>query len=88
VIGDYSETAGGARQWADDTNHAQLGNPVKGAQRLSRQQPVQNAGEIALGTDCLVQVEAKLANVAMEMKRWRSLAESTDYQEKSESPAA
>jgi NAD(P)-dependent dehydrogenase (short-subunit alcohol dehydrogenase family) len=31
VIDDYKETAGGARNWADNSNHAQLGDPVKAA---------------------------------------------------------
>jgi NAD(P)-dependent dehydrogenase (short-subunit alcohol dehydrogenase family) len=86
VIDDYKETAGTAREWADNTNHGQLGDPVKGAAAMvtiatAPDPPVR----LQLGTDCVAQVEAKLAQVTEELARWRHLAESTDYEQ---SPAA
>lgn len=82
VIEDYHETAGASRQWADATNHGQLGDPVKGAAAIVA---VATAAapplRIQLGSDCLEQVEAKLAGVAEELATWRELAESTDYKE-------
>jgi NAD(P)-dependent dehydrogenase (short-subunit alcohol dehydrogenase family) len=79
VIGDYSGTSGSARQWADATNHDQLGDPVKGAAAIiavaaSMEPPLR----LQLGTDSLARVEAKLAHVAAELAEWRPLAESTD----------
>lgn len=89
IISDYGETAGEVRQWADNTNHGQLGDPVKGAEAIvaiatSAEPPLR----LQLGTDCVTQVEAKLANVKKELAAWRSLSESTDYKENSETSAA
>ena len=79
VIGEYSGSSGTARQWADATNHDQLGDPVKGAAAIvavatSPEPPLR----LQLGTDSLARVEAKLAQVAAELAAWRTLAESTD----------
>ena len=80
TIGDYSGSSGTARQWADTTNHDQLGDPVKGAAAIvtiatSTEPPVR----LQLGTDALARVEGKLAQVATELAAWRTLAESTDH---------
>lgn len=79
VIADYGETAGASRKWADATNHGQLGDPVKGAAAIvavatSAEPPLR----LQLGTDCVTQVEEKLAKVVKELVAWRALAESTD----------
>lgn len=89
IIEDYSSTAGASRQWADTSNHTQLGDPVKGAAAIvaiatTAEPPVR----LQLGSDCLQQVEAKLANVAGEIAKWRKLAESTDHDQSSKVPAA
>ena len=86
VIDDCKETAGLFRNWTDNANHAQLGDPVRGAAAIveiatTAEPPVR----LQLGTDCLMQVENKLANVAKELAAWRKLSESTDYVD---SPAA
>ncbi len=82
VIDDYSDSGGSARQWADTANHNQLGDPVKGAAAIvaiatSTEPPLR----VQLGTDSLARVEAKLAQVAGELATWRTLAESTDYEQ-------
>ena len=79
VIGDYTGSSGNARQWADATNHDQLGDPVKAAAAImtvatSADPPLR----LQLGTDSLARVEAKLGHVATELAAWRRLAESTD----------
>ena len=82
VIEDYSGSGGSARQWADTANHNQLGDTVKGAAAImavatSTKPPLR----VQLGTDSLARVEAKLAQVASELAAWRTLAESTDYEQ-------
>jgi NAD(P)-dependent dehydrogenase (short-subunit alcohol dehydrogenase family) len=89
VIEDYSATSGASRQWADDTNHGQLGDPVKGAAAIvtiaiTEEPPVR----VQLGSDCVAQVEEKLSNVAAELAKWRKLAKSTDIESSSKEPAA
>ena len=89
VIDDYSQTSGASRQWADTTSHGQLGDPAKGAAAIvaiaTSADPPQR---VPLGTDCVAQVEAKLARVAYELARWRNLTESTDHQANMKAPAA
>lgn len=83
VIDDYNGSGGSARQWADTANHNQLGDPVKGAAAIvavatSPEPPLR----VQLGTDSLARVEAKLAQVATELAAWRTLAESTDHDQR------
>jgi len=59
---------------------SQLGDPAKAAMAIlevagSAQPPVR----IALGTDAVARVEAKLKLVARELTEWRGLSESTDF---------
>jgi len=82
TIDDYAGTSGATRDWADSSNHAQLGDPDKAAAAIvaavtSEQPPFR----LQLGSDCVARVEAKLADVASELARWRSLALSTDHRE-------
>ena len=82
VIADYRGSGGSAREWADASNHNQLGDPVKAAAAIvtvatSTEPPLR----VQLGTDSLARVEAKLAQVASELATWRTLAESTDYEQ-------
>jgi NAD(P)-dependent dehydrogenase (short-subunit alcohol dehydrogenase family) len=83
VIDDYNGSGGSARQWADTANHNQLGDPAKGAAAIvavatSPEPPLR----VQLGTDSLARVEAKLAQVATELAAWRTLAESTDHDQR------
>lgn len=79
-IADYTATAGRTRAWAHDTNHAQLGDPVKAAAAMIAVATVPNPPlRLQLGTDCVTRVEGKLAQVARELEQWRPLALSTDH---------
>jgi NAD(P)-dependent dehydrogenase (short-subunit alcohol dehydrogenase family) len=79
-IADYDASAGRMRAWADDSNHAQVGDPAKAAAAI-----VSIAGaavpplRLQLGSDCVERVETKLAQVARELGAWRALALSTDH---------
>jgi len=81
-IPDYADTAGRTRTWADDANHAQLGDPVKGVAAmidvaLSERPPFR----LPLGADCVARVEAKLKSVAEDLERTRAIALSTGHEE-------
>ena len=81
VIADYAATSGATRQWAEQTNHAQAGDPVKAAAAIvaiatTAEPPLR----LQLGADCVARVEEKLAKVAAELDRWRPLALSTGYE--------
>ena len=80
VIDDYAATAGGTRAWADDSNHAQLGDPVKAAAAIVTVAAAADPpARLQLGADCVARVEAKLDQVATELDRWREVALSTGY---------
>jgi hypothetical protein len=79
-IEDYLGTAGQMRVWADDSNHAQLGDPVKAAAAMiavatSAHPPLR----LQLGADCVARVENKLASVARELDQCRAIALSTAH---------
>jgi NAD(P)-dependent dehydrogenase (short-subunit alcohol dehydrogenase family) len=78
-IEDYDGTVGATRQWADTSNHAQAGDPAKGAAAMVEIATLADPPlRLQLGTDSIARVEAKLAGVRNELAKWRKLAESTD----------
>lgn len=80
VIEDYQASAGGMRDWADDSNHAQDGDPVKAATAIiAVARAEQMPARIPLGKASVTDVENKLAGVARELETWRDLALSTDF---------
>ncbi|MGW0082235.1 oxidoreductase [Streptomyces sp. NPDC003393] len=80
AIEDYAESAARARDWADQTNHAQPGDPVKAAAAIVEVARAEKPPlRLQLGADCVARVEAKLASVADELAQWRELALSTGY---------
>ncbi|MEU1623005.1 oxidoreductase [Streptomyces sp. NPDC005722] len=80
VIEDYQDSAGGMRAWADDSNHAQDGDPVKAAAAIITVAGAEEMpARIPLGKASVADVEAKLAGVAREIGTWRELALSTDF---------
>jgi hypothetical protein len=82
VIDDYAATSGATRQWAQTTNHAQLGDPDKAAAAIVEAvTSVRPPLRLQLGSDCIARVQEKLASVASELDVWRDLALSTDYRE-------
>ena len=87
-IDDYGATAGKTRVWADDTNHAQLGDPVKAAAAMIMMATTADPpSRVQLGADCIARVESKLATVTRELQQWRALALSTAHDDV-EDPAA
>jgi NAD(P)-dependent dehydrogenase (short-subunit alcohol dehydrogenase family) len=80
VIDDYAETSGAMRTTAVHVNHAQLGDPAKGAEAIVKIAGAPNAPlRLPLGSDCVRAIEAKLAHVTAELDDWRRLALSTDF---------
>ncbi|HEY4095650.1 MAG TPA: hypothetical protein VGM33_09080 [Baekduia sp.] len=79
-IEDYDATAGGTRDRADDTNHAQPGDPAKAAAAILTIAAADDPPtRLQLGADCVARVEGKLAHVAGELSTWRALSVSTDH---------
>jgi NAD(P)-dependent dehydrogenase (short-subunit alcohol dehydrogenase family) len=80
TIGDYAGTAGATRQWAQQTNYAQPGDPAKAAKvivDLARRESLPE--RIQLGEDCFMAVAQKLARTARDQARWREVSISTGY---------
>jgi NAD(P)-dependent dehydrogenase (short-subunit alcohol dehydrogenase family) len=78
-IEDYKDTVGAMRGFAATANHAQPGDPAKLAAALM---VIADAAEpplrIPFGSDAIQRIEAKNAQVAEEIARWRDLVVSTD----------
>ena len=80
AISDYDQTAGNARRWAADTNHAQLGDPEKAAAIMvdlahHDDPPLR----LPMGPDCVERIETVLAQQHDEINVWRNISLSTDY---------
>lgn len=72
--------AGGMRDWADSSNHAQDGDPVKAAAAIiTVARAARMPARIPLGKAGLADVQDKLDGVARELETWRDLALSTDF---------
>ncbi|MFJ4466508.1 oxidoreductase [Streptomyces sp. NPDC089424] len=82
VIGDYAATAGAVRGAVPGLNHAQPGDPVKGATAIlalvDAEEPPLRA---QLGSDCAGAMEQKIAQLDREARAWRHLALSTDHED-------
>lgn len=80
VIDDYASTAGAVREAVPGLNHTQPGDPVKGAAAFLTLADAENPPLRAqLGTDCLEELEVKIARLRAESAAWRDLAVSTDH---------
>ncbi|MGV0700699.1 oxidoreductase [Mycolicibacter sinensis] len=81
LIDDYADgPVGRMRVTAGERNHDQPGDPVKAAAAIidvveSERPPVR----LQLGNDTIAVVEAKIAHVQAELAQWRSISESTDF---------
>lgn len=81
VIDDYADgPAGQMRVAAGERNHDQPGDPVKAAKAIidvveASQPPLR----LLLGNDTIAAVEGKIAHVQNELAQWRSVSESTDF---------
>ncbi|MEV7681316.1 oxidoreductase [Streptomyces sp. NPDC088341] len=80
AIADYAETAGRTRRWAEESNHAQEGDPVKAAEAIVTLAAMADPpSRLQLGADSVERVQAKLDLVAEELTQWRELALSTAH---------
>lgn len=79
VIDDYASTAGAVRRSVAGLNHAQPGDPVKGATAFLALADAEDPPLRAqLGSDTLRELEVKIAQLRAESEAWRELALSTD----------
>ncbi|UXY32123.1 oxidoreductase [Streptomyces sp. HUAS TT20] len=80
VITDYAQTAGAVRGAVPGLNHAQPGDPVKGAAAILA---LADAGtpplRAQLGSDCAAELDRKITQLREEAAAWRHLALSTDH---------
>jgi NAD(P)-dependent dehydrogenase (short-subunit alcohol dehydrogenase family) len=82
IISDYGDTAGAAREWADNSHNAQPGDPAKAAAAMVKITEVDDPPlRLQLGADCVAAVETKLDLVKAELNQWRDLAASTAFTE-------
>ncbi|QSB14235.1 SDR family NAD(P)-dependent oxidoreductase [Natronosporangium hydrolyticum] len=80
VIDDYASTAGAVRAAVPNLNHAQPGDPVKGAAAFLTLADAENPPVRAqLGSDCLQELDTKITALRAESATWRELALSTDH---------
>ncbi|MGP4084405.1 oxidoreductase [Streptomyces sp. KR55] len=80
LISDYADTAGAVRQAVPGLNHAQPGDPVKGATAILALADAANPPLRAqLGSDCASAMDRKIAQLREETDTWRELALSTDH---------
>jgi NAD(P)-dependent dehydrogenase (short-subunit alcohol dehydrogenase family) len=81
TIDDYATTAGGSRDWATDTNHAEPGDPVKAAAAMLAIVDAEDPpSRLQLGADSVARVRGKLDHVAREADEWHDLSVSTDHE--------
>ncbi|MFF1711575.1 oxidoreductase [Streptomyces sp. NPDC058268] len=82
VIDDYAATAGATRSHAQDVNHAQPGDPVKGAEAIvNLTELAQPPLRLVLGSDAYGFTRAKLETQVAELHTWRKVSESTDHED-------
>ncbi|MEV0056044.1 oxidoreductase [Saccharopolyspora shandongensis] len=80
LISDYADTAGAVRQAVPGLNHAQPGDPVKGATAiLALADAAHPPLRAQLGSDCVAAMDHKIAQLREETDTWRELALSTDH---------
>ncbi|WP_214410148.1 oxidoreductase [Sphaerisporangium fuscum] len=80
IIDDYAATAGATRTHAQGVNHAQLGDPVKGARAIVDVTEVTEPPlRLVLGSDAYGFTQAKLDTQIAELHAWRKVSESTDH---------
>ncbi|WP_409474088.1 oxidoreductase [Streptomyces sp. HC307] len=80
IISDYADTAGAVRQAVPGLNHAQPGDPVKGATAILALADAANPPlRVQLGSDCASAMDRKIAQLREETDTWRELALSTDH---------
>jgi NAD(P)-dependent dehydrogenase (short-subunit alcohol dehydrogenase family) len=80
TIADYGETSGAMRAYATGVNHSQPGDPAKLADVLIELIDAPNPPvRLPLGSDTVAAIEAKNAQIAELLNRWRAVSVSTDF---------
>lgn len=80
IIEDYAETTGAMRHAAVSLNHQQPGDPALMAKALLKIVDDPNPPlRMPFGSDTVATIEAKNAFVAEELKKWHTVAISTDF---------
>ncbi|MFE9722820.1 oxidoreductase [Streptomyces sp. NPDC005794] len=80
LIDDYAPSAGAVRDSVPGLNHTQPGDPVKGAAAVLVLADAKNPPLRAqLGSDCVAELDRKIAQLREESAAWRHLALSTDH---------
>ncbi|RSM87203.1 short-chain dehydrogenase/reductase [Streptomyces sp. WAC 01325] len=80
VIEDYAQTSGAMRDLVPGINHTQPGDPIKGAAAILQiadapKPPVR----VQLGSDCVSELDRKVAQLQEESASWREFSLSTDH---------
>lgn len=83
TIGDYQRTAvATTRRWARETNHNQLGDPARfGPIVVDLGHADSVPPRLALGSDTVARIAAKIDNLSSDLETWRPVSESTDLHE-------
>ncbi|MBD2306608.1 SDR family NAD(P)-dependent oxidoreductase [Chroococcidiopsis sp. FACHB-1243] len=80
-IADYEPIVGGFRQWLQDMDGKQPGDPVKAAEAMIQAVNSDNPPlRLALGADAVGAIETKLESVKAEMEAWKDVAVNTAYE--------
>ncbi|MGL4621440.1 oxidoreductase [Chroococcidiopsis sp.] len=80
-IADYEPVISGFRQWLQDMDGKQPGDPVKAAEAMIQAVNSDNPPlRLALGADAVGAIESKLESVKAEMEAWKDVAVNTAYE--------
>jgi len=80
-IADYEPVIGGFRQWLQDMDGKQPGDPVKAAEAMVQAVNSDNPPlRLALGADAVSAIETKLESVKAELEAWKDVAVNTAYE--------
>jgi NAD(P)-dependent dehydrogenase (short-subunit alcohol dehydrogenase family) len=78
LIGEYADTVGVTRTWAEQNNHRQTGDPAVVAAALVELSSLDSRPlRVQVGADAIRRVQAKLDFVTAEMASWRYLGDAT-----------
>lgn len=80
-IADYEPVISGFRQWLQDMDGKQPGDPVKAAEAMIQAVNSDNPPlRLALGADAVSAIETKLESVKAEIEAWKDVAVNTAYE--------
>lgn len=80
VIDDYADTAAVTRRRAVESNHAQVGDPLKAAKVIVDLAHLADPPiRLALGSDCLARFDTKFSTLSTELAEWKPITLSTDH---------